>query len=105
MSTTGTSVRIDPPNDFRPMRRCSCANASGFPSFHGMISPSRTVPSGRKSAAAAISGNRSVTSSSPRDQMNVCASRRITCARMPSHFHSACHSDASPSASSSSSRG
>ena len=58
---------------------------------------------GQKCCGAAISGKRSVTSSSPRDQMNVWPSRRITCARMPSHFHSACHSRASPSASSSSS--
>ena len=85
-------LRIFAPSVLRPMRRCSCANGSGSPSFHGMISPSSTVPSGRNSAASASSGKRSVTSSSPRDQMNVCPSRRITCARMPSHFHSACHS-------------
>ena len=40
------------------------------PPFHGMISPSITVPSGSASPAAASSGKRSVTSSPPRDQIH-----------------------------------
>ena len=50
-------------------------------------------------AAAAISGKRSVTSSSPRDQRKTSPARRTICARMPSHFHSASHSSRGPSAS------
>ena len=51
----------DPPLQLR--------EGQGTPSFHGMISPSITVPSGSASPAAASSGKRSVTSSSPRDQI------------------------------------
>ena len=43
---------------------------------------------GQRAAAATISGKRSVTSSSPRDQIQTCAARLTTCARMPSYFHS-----------------
>ena len=50
-----------------------------------------TVPSGRRSPSETISGYRSVTSSSPRDHKNVCWLRRMSCERIPSHFHSACH--------------
>ena len=62
-------------------------------------SPSSTVPSGSGAAAAAISGKRSVISSSPRDQRYARPPRRTSCARMPSHFHSASQSARSPSAS------
>ena len=42
--------------------------------------------------ASSTSGNRPFSSSSPRDQRKVRPARRISCARMPSHFHSASHS-------------
>ena len=44
--------------------------------------------------ASTSSGKRSVISSSPRDQRKTAPPRRMSCARMPSHFHSACHSPA-----------
>ena len=49
------------------MRFCSSANGRGAPSCHATISPSMHVPSGSRAPSAAISGKRSVTSSSPRD--------------------------------------
>ena len=95
-STTGTSARIFGPSTLRPMRRCICAKGSGRPSCHGSTSPSSTVPSGNCAPEASISGKRSVTSSSPRDQRNVRQSRRMSWERMPSHFHSTCHSARAP---------
>ena len=64
-----------------------------------------TVPAGSAAPTSAISGKRSVTSSSPRDHRKTSPRRRISCERMPSHFHSACHSATSPSASGSPSSG
>ena len=75
------------------MRRCSCANGSGRSPAQGSSSPSMTVPSGSSAAGSSTSGNRPFSSSSPRDQRNVRPDRRISCERMPSHFHSAIHSD------------
>ena len=49
------------------------ANGATRPSFQTTISPSSTVPSGSARARATISGKRSVTSSSPRDQIQTCA--------------------------------
>ena len=75
------------------MRVCSSANGSDARrSSHARISPSSTVPSGSARRGSTISGKRSVTSSSPRDQRKTSPARRISCARMPSHFHSACQS-------------
>ena len=48
----------------------------GAPPFHGITSPSTTVPSGSSAPTASISGKRSVMSSSPRDQRNVRAASR-----------------------------
>ena len=79
MKLTGASARIFFVRFLRPMRCCSKANGAGRPaispvsgsasSFHTRISPSSTVPSGSALASASISGKRSVTSSSPRDQI------------------------------------
>jgi len=57
-----------------------------------------TVPCGRHAPAAAISGKRSVTSSSPRDQTQTSRSCLTTCARMPSYFHSTIQLLTGPSA-------
>ena len=54
-------------SSLRPIRVCSAAKGATRPSFITTISPSITVPSGRAAPAAASSGKRSVTSSSPRD--------------------------------------
>ncbi len=70
------------------MRCCSRLNGATRPSFQTTTSPSSTVPSGSGITAATISGKRSVTSSSPRDQIQTWLPRRTTCARMPSYFHS-----------------
>ena len=62
-----------------------------------MISPSSTVPSGSACASATISGKRSVTSSSPRDQTQTRPARLTIWPRMPSYFHSTCQSATGPS--------
>ena len=97
-NTTGNADRIRALTILRPSRRCRLAKGCGASPCHAMISPSSTVPSASVLPASAISGKLSVTISSPRDQINTSPRRRITCARMPSHFHSACHSATSPSA-------
>src|SRR5206468_2439845 len=71
MNAAGASSRIFSVSFWRPMRRCRTENGSGAPSRNASTSPSSTLPSGSASAAAASSGNRSVTSSSPRDHRKV----------------------------------
>ena len=99
-------VREDRRRRRRWESRCACAarlacgpagagawrRAAGRRLSHARISPSRTVPSGRKSPASISSGNASEIISSPRDQTSVSPPRRMSCARMPSHFHSTNHS-------------
>ena len=88
MNTTGTAFAICATCFWRPMRCCSAEKSSGRSSRNASTSPSRTVPSGRWVAAAAISGKRWVISSSPRDHRWMAPPRFTSCARMPSHFHS-----------------
>ena len=59
MNTTGTSRASCATCFCRPMRCCSAENGSGRPSRKASTSPSSTVPSGSRAAAAAISGKRS----------------------------------------------
>ena len=88
MKTTGTARTSCATCFCRPIRCCSAEKGSGRSSRKASTSPSRTVPSGRRLAAAAISGKRWVMSSSPRDQRCRTPPRLTSCARMPSHFHS-----------------
>ena len=100
----GASCNCFLPIFFLPMRVCKTANGSGFPLTAGIISPSITTPSGNKSFKIKYSGNLSVINSSPRLHTNSSLFLFITWPRMPSHFHSACHSSGSPKVSGSSSR-
>ena len=96
MKPAGASARIFFVSVLRPMRCCSSAKLAGAPSFQTTISPSTMLPSGQSRASATNSGKRSVSSSSPRDQIHTCPPWRTTCARMPSYFHSICQSDGGP---------
>jgi hypothetical protein len=80
-------------------RVCSAWKAAGAaaPAGHTSSSPSSTVPAGNDRAAAITSGKRSVTSSSPRDQIQTWPPRRTSWARMPSYFHSSSQSPVGPS--------
>jgi hypothetical protein len=88
MKPTGASASTFLVIALRPMRCCSRLNGATRPSFQTTISPSRTVPFGSALASATISGKRSLTSSSPRDQIQTRPARLTTWARMPSYFHS-----------------
>lgn len=96
MKVTGASASTFLVSVLRPMRCCSSENGAGRPSFQTMISPSSTVPSGSGWASATISGKRSVTSSSPRDQTQTLPLRLTIWPRMPSYFHSTCQSATGP---------
>ena len=97
MKPTGASASTFFVSVLRPMRCCSRAKGATRSSFQTTISPSSTVPFGSPAAAATISGKRSVTSSSPRDQIQTCDARFTTCARMPSYFHSTIQSSGAAS--------
>ena len=58
MNTTGTARASCATCFWRPMRCCSAENGSGRRSRKASTSPSSTVPSGSREAAAAISGKR-----------------------------------------------
>ncbi len=88
----GVFCKIAAESFLRPMRVCIAANGSGRSSAKASASPSSTVPSGITDWSASNSGKRSVTNSSPRDQIVNSPRRCRSCARMPSHFHSACQS-------------
>src|SRR2546426_1532920 len=103
MNAAGASARIFSESFCRPMRLCNTENGIGAPPEKASTSPSRTVPSGSVAHTPERSGNRSVISSSPRDQRKTPPARRTIWARMPSHFHSTSHSAGSPSVSGSSS--
>ena len=76
-------------------RSAAAAPRTAAAGRRGRRAPRRRAPcpSGRRDAAAAISGKRWVISSSPRDQRCTAPPRRTSCARMPSHFHSISQSD------------
>ena len=81
MKPTGASASTFFVSVLRPMRCCSRAKRrDAGSSFQTRISPSSTVPSAAPRASATISGKRSVTSSSPRDQIQTCRARLTTCA-------------------------
>ena len=81
----------------RAIRVCRTANGRTPRLSQARISPSSTQPSGRRAAAWASSGKRPVTNSSPRDHRKTSPRRRISWARMPSHFHSASQRSMLPS--------
>src|SRR5690606_20425623 len=95
----GTSRRCCFVTFFLPILVCNNEKGNGLFSLLGMISPSSTIPSGNKLARESYSGNFSVMSSSPRLHTYNCPCLFTSCPRIPSHFHSACHSFLSPNSS------
>ncbi len=97
MKRTGASASSFFDSVLRPMRCCSRWNGAGaavqpdqdFAVEHSAV--------GHGLGRATISGKRSVISSSPRDQIQQRPSRRTSCARMPSNFHSTHHCATDPS--------
>ena len=103
---TGVLVSVFGPGLRRWMRVCNAVNGIGAsPSCHASSSPSITQSWGRAAAARSISGKRPSSRSSPRDQSAISSLRRISCRRMPSHFHSSDQSSIPPSVSTSASSG
>jgi len=75
------------------------------PSRQASNSPSSTASRGKVAMADSTSGKRPSRRSSPRDHKAVSPARRISCRRMPSHFHSSSQSSIGPSVSASASSG
>ncbi len=90
---------------FLPKRCCRELNGKIRPFSTHKSSPSRTVPLGKCCSAVHKSGNCSCSNSSPRDHKYTSSDLLMSCARMPSHFHSACQSSVAPNSSTSCSKG
>ncbi|MNX59497.1 hypothetical protein D3C86_903780 [compost metagenome] len=96
---TGASASHLGPGFRRWMRVCKAENGIGpdVSSCQASSSPSNTQSISSAAAAASTSGKRPSRRSSPLDQSATSPRRRISWARMPSHFHSISQSSMGPS--------